>query len=82
MGFLRLIKSQMPSANSAHAPISLKMLGVGFEPTRPFGREILSLRCLPVPPSERANVLVVCQATSLALHDEEESRQAMPTTRH
>ena len=28
--------------------------GAGLEPARPFGQEILSLQCLPIPPPGRA----------------------------
>lgn len=30
--------------------------GVGLEPTRPKGHKILSLACLPIPPSRRATI--------------------------
>lgn len=37
-----------------HISVRLKVPGAGIEPARPKGHKILSLACLPIPPSRLA----------------------------
>ena len=46
----KFIKTKKGQESSFCSP-SLSVPGVGLEPTRPNGHKILSLACLPIPPS-------------------------------
>ena len=43
----------MRDYNSCFKEFTKKVPGVGLEPTRPKGHKILSLACLPIPPSRQ-----------------------------
>ncbi len=72
-------KKQRASSNKSNLPCSVP--GVGLEPTRPNGHKILSLACLPIPPSGHhpdsiARILTIdsCESCGLA----EQLRESNP----
>ena len=44
------MKFEYIAKNPTKSGVSRRVPGAGLEPARPYGQQILSLQCLPIPP--------------------------------